>query len=391
MGIIVQKFGGTSVKSAESRKAVLGHILRAKEEGHDVVVVVSAMGRMGDPYATDTLIELLRAHGSKINPKTQDLIMSCGEIISACVMATYIEAQGIKAEAMTGFQAGILTTEAFGNADIINVDPTPILEKLKEGKVVVVAGFQGKTKKNDIATLGRGGSDTTAVVLGGYLKAGFVDIYTDVPGIAVTDPRLVPEAPFIPKVSYEEAITMAENGAKVIHPRAVKAAKQFNLKVRVKSTFDDSEGTLVGPEASDLIVSGISAAKDLAVAKYERERAFTDDEVAKLQTLSADKTLYDSNSEERVILISEEDKDTAKNLAEELNAQVNFFENMSKVSAVYKATIDSRAVDEKIMATLLKEDIQVIAKKVLADHCAYIVKNDCVGKCVKAIYKTYFN
>ena len=133
MGIIVQKFGGTSVKSAESRKAVLGHILRAKEEGHDVVVVVSAMGRMGDPYATDTLIELLRAHGSKINPKTQDLIMSCGEIISACVMATYIEAQGIKAEAMTGFQAGILTTEAFGNADIINVDPTPILEKLKEG------------------------------------------------------------------------------------------------------------------------------------------------------------------------------------------------------------------------------------------------------------------
>jgi len=284
-----------------------------------------------------------------------------------------------------------LTTEAFGNADIINVDPTPILEKLKEGKVVVVAGFQGKTKKNDIATLGRGGSDTTAVVLGGYLKAGFVDIYTDVPGIAVTDPRLVPEAPFIPKVSYEEAITMAENGAKVIHPRAVKAAKQFNLKVRVKSTFDDSEGTLVGPEASDLIVSGISAAKDLAVAKYERERAFTDDEVAKLQTLSADKTLYDSNSEERVILISEEDKDTAKSLAEELNAQVNFFENMSKVSAVYKATIDSRAVDEKIMATLLKEDIQVIAKKVLADHCAYIVKNDCVGKCVKAIYKTYFN
>jgi len=202
---------------------------------------------------------------------------------------------------------------------------------------------------------------------------------------------LVPEAPFIPKVSYEEAITMAENGAKVIHPRAVKAAKQFNLKVRVKSTFDDSEGTLVGPEASDLIVSGISAAKDLAVAKYERERAFTDDEVAKLQTLSADKTLYDSNSEERVILISEEDKDTAKSLAEELNAQVNFFENMSKVSAVYKATIDSRAVDEKIMATLLKEDIQVIAKKVLADHCAYIVKNDCVGKCVKAIYKTYFN
>lgn len=303
MGLIVQKFGGTSVKSAESRKAVLGHILKAKEQGHDVVVVVSAMGRRGDPYATDTLIDLLREQGGKINPKTQDLIMSCGEIISACVMATYIEAQGVKAEAMTGFQAGILTTEDFGNADIIKVYPEQIMEKLKEGKVVVVAGFQGRTEKNDITTLGRGGSDTTAVVLGGYLKADLVEIYTDVPGIAVTDPRLVPEAQFIPRLSYEETITLAENGAKVIHPRAVKSAREFDLKLRIKSTFDESEGTLVGPERSDLIVSGISLTRDFTAARYEREKTFSDDYVKKLQGLGIDKVIYEDDAGQKLVLI----------------------------------------------------------------------------------------
>lgn len=391
MGIIVQKFGGTSVKSAENRKAVLGHIVKAKEKGYDVVVVVSAMGRMGDPYATDTLIQLLKEQGGKINSKTQDLIMSCGEIISACVMASYLEAQGIEAEAMTGFQAGILTTQDFGNADIIKVDPEPILQKLREGKVVVVAGFQGITEKNDITTLGRGGSDTTAVVLGGYLKADFVEIYTDVPGIAVTDPRIVPDAPFISKISYEEVITMAENGAKVIHPRAVTAAKEFNLQVRVKSTFDESEGTLVGPEASDLTISGISLAKDKAFAKYERERAFTEDDVIKLKNLSRDKTVYDGNGGEKVVLINDAEKDAAENLAEDLDAKVTFFDAMSKVSVVYKDAINASAVDEKIDEAVSEDEICVIAKKVLANYSAYIVKNDNAEKTVQVIYKTYFN
>ncbi|NLZ52679.1 MAG: aspartate kinase [Thermoanaerobacteraceae bacterium] len=391
MGLIVQKFGGTSVKSAENRKAVLGHILRAKEKGYDVVVVVSAMGRMGDPYATDTLIELLKAQGDKVCPKTQDLIMSCGEIISACVMASYLEAQGIKAEAVTGFQAGIVTTEDFGNADIIKVDPEPITEKLREGKVVVVAGFQGRTEKNDITTLGRGGSDTTAVVLGGYLKADFVEIYTDVPGIAVTDPRVVPEALFIPQISYEEVISMAENGAKVIHPRAVIAAKKFNLQVRVKSTFDESDGTLVGPEASDLIVSGISITKGITMAKYEGEKAFTNDDITKLQRLSKDKTIYDDDARQKVILIDEADKDAAKSLAKELNAQVAFFDNMSKVSAVYENTINSNIIDEKITSSLCNDEVQLIAKKVLTNYNAYIVEGNNAEKSVRAIYKAFFS
>ena len=288
MALIVQKFGGTSVKSPENRKAVLNHILKAKEKGNDVVVVVSAMGRLGDPYATDTLIELLKAQGGKLCSKKKDLIMSCGEIISAAVMASYIEAQGVKAEAMTGFQAGILTTADFGNADILEVDPAPIKEKLKEGKVVVVAGFQGRTENNEITTLGRGGSDTTAVVLGGYLKADEVEIYTDVPGIAVTDPRIIPEAPFIPNISFDEVIKMAESGAKVIHPRAVKAAKAFNMPLRIKSTFDESDGTLIGSEESDLPISGITLQRDLTVAKFVGEKELTDSEINKLHKLSND-------------------------------------------------------------------------------------------------------
>lgn len=258
MAIIVQKFGGTSVKSPDSRKAVLKHVLKARQEGFDVVVVVSAMGRKGDPYATDTLIQLLESQGSPICPKKRDLIMACGEIISSAVMAANIESAGIPAEAMTGFQAGILTTGEFGNADIISINPEPILEKLKEGKVVVVAGFQGRTEKGEITTLGRGGSDTTAVVLGGYLKADVVEIYTDVPGVAVTDPRIIPEAPFLPQISFKEMLTMAENGARVIHPRAVKAAMNFNMPFRIKSTFDDDDGTLVGQKSSDYPISGIS-------------------------------------------------------------------------------------------------------------------------------------
>ena len=262
LALIVQKFGGTSVKSEENRKAALQQILAAKQKGHDVVVVVSAMGRRGDPYATDTLIDLLKAHSDKICPKKKDLIMACGEIISASVMAAYIEANGMAAEAMTGFQAGIVTTEDFGNAEILEVNIDPVMDRLQEGKVVVVAGFQGQTKKGEITTLGRGGSDTTAVVLGGYLKADMIEIYTDVPGVAVTDPRVIPEAPFIPEVSYDEVLAMAQSGAKVIHPRAVKAAKKFNLPFRIKSTFDKGEGTLISNKSSKLEIAGITLQED---------------------------------------------------------------------------------------------------------------------------------
>ncbi|WP_296970972.1 aspartate kinase [Tepidanaerobacter sp. EBM-38] len=391
MAIIVQKFGGTSVKSPENRKAVLNHILKAKEKGHDVVIVVSAMGRLGDPYATDTLINLLKAQGGEICPKKKDLIMSCGEIISAAVMASYIEAQGVKAEAMTGFQAGILTTADFGNAEIIKVDPSPITEKLKEGNVVVVAGFQGQTEKGEITTLGRGGSDTTAVVLGGYLKADLVEIYTDVPGIAVTDPRIIPEAPFILQISYDEVIAMADAGAKVVHPRAVRAAKEFGMALRIKSTFDEGDGTLVGLEESDLLISGITPQSGFAVAKFEREDEFSSDDIKELLKLSCDGSIYLSDAVGNIILIEEEKKGMAANLAKELKSSAEFCHDMAKVSVIYKSTINIKALTESIANLLLKNDVQIFAAASSNNCSKYIIKDKDTSKAVSIIFNEYFS
>lgn len=388
MALIVQKFGGTSVKSPETRKAVLKHILRAKDKGFDVVVVVSAMGRMGDPYATDTLIDLLKAQGGEICPKKKDLIMSCGEIISATIMASYIEAQGVKAEAITGFQAGIVTTADFGNADILKVNPTLITEKLQDEKVVVVAGFQGQTEKGEITTLGRGGSDTTAVVLGGYLKAELVELYTDVPGIAVTDPRIVPEAPFIPKISYDEVLAMAENGAKVIHPRAVKAAKNFNIPLRVRSTFDESDGTLVGEQASDISISGISVQKDLTVALFNGK---IDAEINKLRELSRDKAVYINNLSQRGIIIDEGQRNFVKDFAEELGVKLKFCEDMAKVSVIYEETTDFEELNQDIFASLAKENVQIIGKYVCNNYTNCIVTSDNAEKSVRAIFNGFFS
>ena len=155
MALIVQKFGGTSLRTPESRKAVLRHIIRAKRAGNDVVVVVSAMGKNGDPYATDTLIGLLEPYSGEICLRNRDLLISCGEIISASVMASYIQSNGFDAEAMTGFQAGIITDDDFGSAQILRIDTSPVMDRIKNGKIAVIAGFQGVTESGEITTLGR--------------------------------------------------------------------------------------------------------------------------------------------------------------------------------------------------------------------------------------------
>lgn len=264
MAIIVQKFGGTSVATPEARKALLNQVRRCKDEGNDVVLVVSAMGRSGDPYATDTLISIMEKVDTNIAPRKKDLIISCGEIISCSLVSHYLESNGIPSEPLTGGQTGITTSNNFGNSDVINIDTNRINNLLNEGKVVVIAGFQGTTVEGEITTLGRGGSDTTAVVIGGYLGAQRVDIFTDVPGIAKTDPRVVPSATYLPSVKCEDMFRLADNGAKVIHPRAVKAAIDFEIPVRVRSTFVEDLGTLITNEDFDYDqeIIGIAFEKD---------------------------------------------------------------------------------------------------------------------------------
>ncbi|MFT9496887.1 aspartate kinase [Anaerosolibacter sp.] len=266
MSTIVLKFGGTSLHTSEAREVLLHKVALCKREGNDVVVVVSAMGRSGDPYATDTLISLLASVHQNIDERKKDLAISCGETISAALVAHLLDIHGLPSVALTGFQAGIVTDNRFGNSEILHIDTSTICRHLQENKVVVVAGFQGMTTEGEITTLGRGGSDTSAVILGGYLEAEKVDIFTDVPGIAPVDPRIVPNPYFLSNISYDSMFKLASNGAKVIHPRAVAAAKKFQIPVRVLSTFSDESGTLISKEDETLShpFLGISVDKDVS-------------------------------------------------------------------------------------------------------------------------------
>ncbi|KRW91616.1 aspartate kinase [Alicyclobacillus tengchongensis] len=260
MKIVVQKFGGTSVATPESRRAAYRHIEQAKADGYAVVVVVSAMGRRGDPYATDSLLSLLEsseASAAPANLRERDMLMACGEIISAVVFAQELRARGHKVRAMTGAQAGILTSSDFGNARILDVRTDALHKALADGEIAIVAGFQGADEDGDVTTLGRGGSDTTATALGVALHAEVVDIFTDVSGIMTADPRIVDDARQLAQVTYTEICNMAYQGAKVIHPRAVELAMQGNVPIRVRSTMSDDPGTLVTQAARRLEHSSV--------------------------------------------------------------------------------------------------------------------------------------
>ncbi len=247
MDTVVVKFGGTSVATEESRARAVAHVAKLQSRPARVVAVVSAMGRKGSPYATDTLLSLLSGESS---PAVRDLLMSCGETISACVFADALEQNGINAAALTGIQAGILTDSSFGKAEIFDMNTLHIWSALHEGKVPVVTGFQGANVSGEVTTLGRGGSDTSAVAIGGFLRAKEVIIYTDVPGVAVIDPRIIPQAPFFDQISPKPMRLLAFWGAGVVHPRAVNAADKFGMDVWVRSTFDDKPGTLITEHAN---------------------------------------------------------------------------------------------------------------------------------------------
>lgn len=252
MRILVQKFGGTSVATAERRAQVAAKVSEAVTEGYSPVVVVSAIGRAGDPYATDTLINTVKSIYQEMPKRELDLLMSCGEIISGTVMVSTLQSLGFESVLLTGGQSGIITNDIFGDARIIRVEPQAILEHLKDGKIVVVTGFQGVTEDGQITTLGRGGSDTSASTLGVALNAEAIDIYTDVEGIMTADPRIVEDARILDTVTYNEITQLAHQGAKVIHPRAVEIAMQRNIPLRIKSTFSDAPGTLVTSMQPDM-------------------------------------------------------------------------------------------------------------------------------------------
>lgn len=249
MKIIVQKFGGTSVATPATREKVVGKVQEAIAQGYSPIVVVSAMGRRGDPFATDTMIDMLKSVNSNPAPHELDLLMACGEIISSTVMAATLQEKGLKAKALTGGQAGMITDDEYGNAKIRTVEPDNLLELVEQGIIPVICGFQGVTADHkNVTTLGRGGSDTSAAAFGVAVHADKVEIYTDVDGVMTADPRIVKDAHIIKQISYDEIREMAHQGAKVIHPRAVEIVMRYGVPMVVKSTFSEAPGTLISKE-----------------------------------------------------------------------------------------------------------------------------------------------
>jgi len=263
MALIIQKYGGSSVVDAGRIRNVARHITKAKDEGNQIVVVVSAMGE-----TTDELIELAYEITEHPDSRELDVLLSTGEIVSSTLLAMALKKLGYEAISLSGAQAGIRTDASFSRARILKIDPKRVLKELEKGKIVIVAGFQGITEEMDTTTLGRGGSDTTAVALAVGLKADICQIYTDVEGVYTADPKLIPEARKLGEIGYEEMLELANYGAKVMHPRAVELGELFNMPIQVSSSFSQNPGTLIhGGVSMEVRNKARAIAHDLKVAK----------------------------------------------------------------------------------------------------------------------------
>ena len=262
MALIIQKYGGTSVGNVEKIKNVARRVRSARQDGNDVIVVVSAMGE-----ETDRLLDLARDITDQPDEKEQDVLISTGEQVSSSLLAMALKSLGINARSLLGHQIKIQTDSAFGKARILKIDSKRLLRELNDGKVLVIAGFQGVDEKDNITTLGRGGSDTSAVAIAAALKADICEIYTDVEGVFTADPNICLDARKLNKISYDEMLEMASLGAKVLQTRSVQFAKKYQVPIHVRSTFKNGTGTIVTKEDQDMesvIVSGVTYDKDEA-------------------------------------------------------------------------------------------------------------------------------
>jgi len=370
MRIIVQKFGGTSLSTKQARLQALHHIKRALHEQYSVIVVVSAMGRNGDPYATDSLLGMIRDNGDRLPIRERDLLLSCGEIISATTLCSMLEATNIPAIVLTGAQAGIRTDTRFGDARIVKVDPTRIREYMKHDKVVIVTGFQGCTDDGEITTLGRGGSDTTATAIGAAMQAEVVEIYTDVEGILTADPKIVKDAKPLQHVSYTEVCNMANYGAKVIHPRAVEIAMHARIPLRIRSTFSSSAGTLVGEptsfergEITDRHVTGIAHTADITQVQVTAEQPQLDLQVRVFQTMAKAGISVDFinvNPSGVVYTVRDQDALRASKVLRELGYTPILRSNCAKVAVIGGGINGVPGIMSKIVSALAAHHISIL-------------------------------
>lgn len=401
MRTLVQKYGGTSLSTPDRRAAVVERVLAARREGFRVGVVVSAMGRAGEPYATDTLLRLLDGEGELVDRRDRDLLLSCGEIISAVLIAALLTRRGARAHALTGAQAGIITDAAFGDAHIVEVVPARVQEILARDEVAVVAGFQGVTREGETTTLGRGGSDTTAAALGVALRAELVEIYTDVDGIMTADPRLMPEARLLPRVTYGEVVELAHLGAKVIHPRAVEIAAAGRVPLRIKSALSGAPGTLIadplpsGVEIrGDRVVTGIAHVAGLGQVKV---RAAEGGDLAERQVelfaalaregISVD--LINVSPELVSFAVAAEELGQARKVLVQLGLAVEVREGLAKISAVGAGMRGVPGVMARVMTALKGSGIPVFQTADSHANISCLVPEPDLPRAVAALHREF--
>lgn len=367
MKILIQKFGGTSVSTHERRQLVIKKIISSINEGFSPVVIVSAMGRTGEAYATDTLLSLVQSSFKEKNALATDMLMSCGEIISAVVMCNELFKASIDSIPLTGGQAGIITDSSFNNANLLRVDTKNLLNLLEQKKIPIVTGFQGNSEEGYITTLGRGGSDVTASILGVALNAEEIQIYTDVDGIMTADPRIVSDAALIKEISYNEVFQFADQGAKVIHPRAVDIAMKGNIPLVIKNTLNNCEGTIInniGSMETDSIITGITHLNSRVQIRVRlQDNNFNNDYFSILDVLAQNMISIDLINvfpNENIFTIDSKDMNKFTNIMNTLHLEYTYIEECSKIALIGSRIRGVPGVMARVLKALTKEKIEVL-------------------------------
>ncbi|MDI6709382.1 MAG: aspartate kinase [Thermoanaerobacterales bacterium] len=400
MRFLVLKFGGTSVATPELRSKMAERVLETVKQGFHPVVVVSAIGRLGDPYATDSLLNLVRDIDDQLPGREQDLLLSCGEIISAVLTAATLRRRGLEAFSLTGAQAGIITSGNFTEARILRVEPRSILNAAAEGRIAVVAGFQGISEDGEVTTLGRGGSDTTAAALAVALDAAAIDIYTDVDGVMTADPRIVGEARLLEKVTYNEICQLAQEGAKVIHPRAVEIAMQKNIPLRVKSTFSGAPGTLITSHAevfpgaiditTDRLLTGITYIRNItqfSVPVAGRNAAASLFNALGEAGISVD--LINVHPDLVAFTVREAMAERAAGILDGLGLRPSVRPDCAKVAAVGAAMTGVPGVMGRIVSTLAAENIPILQSSDSYTTIWVLVPGEDMERAIRALYRAF--
>ena len=402
MGIIVQKFGGTSVADTEKIKNVASAVIREKNNGNDVIVVVSAMG-----HTTDYLVKMANEISTNPNPREMDMLLTTGEQVSIALLTMAIQAQGYDAVSMNAMQVGIITECVHSKARIVDIKTNKLKEHLNKGEIIVVAGFQGVTPEGEITTLGRGGSDTSAVAIAGAMHAERCDIYTDVEGVYTTDPRIVPNATKLNQISYEEMLELAHVGANVLHPRSVETAKQYQVPLRVRSSFklDDLGTYIIGVDEMEINrpVAGVAAdltqirivITDIPDKPGNAAKIF---DVLSKADISVDMIIqsYGKNDDTNDIAftVNANDYDKTMEILKEIIKEINATavlvdEDIAKVSIVGAGMVDRPGIAASMFKALAEEGINIKMISTSEIKISCLVEKNQSKTAIQALHKAF--